>query len=81
MCLAVPATVVSIEGDRAVVDLMGVQHDANISLLEDVSIGDSVLLHAGFAIQKLDPEEAAETLALFEQLEQTWQESENPNHE
>ena len=81
MCLAVPATVISIEGNRAVVDLLGVRHDANVSLIEDIAVGDSVLLHAGFAIQKLDPEEAAETLALFEQLEQTWQESENPNHE
>ena len=70
MCLAVPATVLSIEGQKATVEISGVRYQANLSLVEDVAIGDAVLLHAGFAIQKLDPEAAAETLALFEELEE-----------
>ena len=69
MCLAVPATVLSIDGQKGTVELSGVRYQANLTLLEDVRVGDIVLLHAGFAIQKLDPEAAAETLALFEELE------------
>lgn len=70
MCLAVPATVLSIEGVKGTVEVSGVRYQANLSLVEDIAVGDVVLLHAGFAIQKLDPEAAAETLALFEELEE-----------
>jgi len=69
VCLAVPAAVLSIEGHKGTVEVSGVRYQANLSLVEDVSVGDVVLLHAGFAIQKLDPEAAAETIALFEELE------------
>ena len=69
MCLAVPATVLSIEEQKGTVEVSGVRYQSNLTLVEDVAVGDVVLLHAGFAIQKLDPEAAAETLALFEELE------------
>ena len=70
MCLAVPGKVIQIENEKAVVEMSGVRYEADLSLLDDVQVGDSVLLHAGFAIQKLDPEAAAETLEMFEQLRQ-----------
>lgn len=55
-------------GSQAVVDILGVRRKADLSLLEDVAVGDFVLLHAGFGIEKLDPEAAAETLELHRQI-------------
>ncbi|MBE0518381.1 MAG: HypC/HybG/HupF family hydrogenase formation chaperone [Thermoplasmata archaeon] len=70
MCLAVPAEVKSIDGMMATVDFGGVSRTANISLV-DAKIGDYVIVHAGYAIQLLDKEEAEKTLELFrEMLEQ-----------
>lgn len=69
MCLAIPARVVEIhEGDRAVVDLGGVRKDASLALVEDVQVGDYIILHVGYALQKLDVEEAERTLELFREL-------------
>lgn len=66
MCLAIPARVAEIlDGDQAVVDLGGVRKDVSLALLDDVAIGDYVIVHVGYALTKLDPEEAAQTLALF----------------
>lgn len=70
MCLAIPARVVEIgESDQAVVDLAGVRKAISLALVEDVAIGDYVILHVGYALQKLDPEEAARTLAMFAELD------------
>lgn len=69
MCLGLPARVVKIEGNVALLDISGVERKASIELLEDVQPGDYVLLHAGCAIQKLDQEEAEKTLALFREIE------------
>ena len=66
MCLAVPAKVLEISGDIAKVDYGGIERQANISLVKP-NIGDYVIIHAGYAIQILDPEEAAATL-------ETWNE-------
>jgi len=65
MCLAIPAKVISVEGSRALVVIEDVEYNASLLLLEDVRPGDFVLLHAGFAIEKVDPEEAAETMRLL----------------
>ena len=65
MCLAVPAKVIEIDGPTARVDIEGNLREANLTLLEDVSVGDYVMLHAGFAISKYDPEEARKTLELL----------------
>jgi hydrogenase expression/formation protein HypC len=66
MCLAIPAKVVELRaGDQAVIDLGGVRKDVSLALVEDVSPGDYVIVHVGYALQKVDPEEAARTLALF----------------
>ena len=69
MCLAVPGKVLSIDGSKAVADLMGNTREADITLLEDVSVGDFILIHAGFGIQKLDLEEARKTIKAFETID------------
>lgn len=68
MCLAIPAKVIEIEGDMAVVELGGVTRQASLMLVPETEIGDYVLLHAGFAIQRLDEEEAQEALRLFAEM-------------
>ncbi len=65
MCLAVPVQVVWVEGDQATVALEGNTRTANLSLVGDAAVGEWVLLHAGFAIEKITPEEAEETLGLL----------------
>ena len=69
MCLSIPARIDSIEGDMATVSVGGVTYQASLQLLDDVQTGDYILLHTGFAIQKLDPEEALETLQTFEDFD------------
>ena len=69
MCLALPARVVELIGnDMGIVDLGGVRKDVSLALVDDVAVGDYVIIHVGFALTKLDPEEAAKTLALFAQM-------------
>jgi hydrogenase expression/formation protein HypC len=68
MCLAVPAKILSISGSTATVDMMGNTTSADLSLLENVNIGDYVLVHVGFAIQKYDEVEARITLDLLKEL-------------
>ena len=71
MCLASPAQVVELrEGDNAVVDLAGVRKEISLALVDHVAVGDYVIVHVGYALNKLDPEEAANTLALFAELGQ-----------
>jgi len=67
MCLAIPAKIESIDGDRAVADIRGLKRRIALSLVPDARVGDYVLLHAGFAIQKIDQAEAEETYRLLEQ--------------
>jgi len=69
MCLAVPMKVVAIEDGTAVCEIDGVRREGSLMMLDDVVVGDFVLLHAGFAIEKIDPQEAQRTLeALREAL-------------
>ncbi len=68
MCLAVPAKIVSIEGLVAKADMMGNMTSADISLLENVKIGEYIMIHAGFAIQRYDEAEAKATLELLREL-------------
>ena len=71
MCLAIPAQVVELRSDdQAVVDLSGVRKEISLALVEGVNVGDYVIVHVGYALNKLDPEEAAKTLALFAELDQ-----------
>jgi hydrogenase expression/formation protein HypC len=69
MCLAIPAKVISVEGTSARVTIEDVEYTASLLLLDDVRPGDYIMLHAGFAIAKVDPQEAAETLQLLLDME------------
>ena len=70
MCLALPVKVVEVgPGDSAVVDLGGVRKDISLALLDGGQVGDYVILHVGYALSKLDPQEAEKTLALFAELD------------
>ena len=72
MCLAIPVKVVELgAGDTAIVDLGGVRKEISLALLADVQVGDYVILHVGYALSKLDPEEAERTLALFAELNES----------
>jgi hydrogenase expression/formation protein HypC len=69
MCLGVPMQIISIDGTDIVAEIDGVRRDASIMILDDpVEVGDFVIVHAGFAISRLDEEEARETLALMRQM-------------
>ena len=67
MCLAVPGRIVSIDGDDADVDFGGVIRRTNLTMVE-AEVGDWVLIHAGFAIEKVDEEEAQRTLELWKEV-------------
>jgi hydrogenase expression/formation protein HypC len=72
MCLAIPACVVELlPGLRAVVDLDGVRKVVSIDLVDDAQVGDYVIIHVGYAIGKIDPQEAQRTLVLFAELAQS----------
>jgi hydrogenase expression/formation protein HypC len=68
MCLSIPARIVTINGDMAEVSAGGAIFIAGLHLIENANVGDYILLHAGFAIQKLSEEEASETLKLFDEM-------------
>lgn len=69
MCLAIPARIEQlIDEDRAIVNLGGVRKEISLALVDDVAVGDYVIVHVGYALQKLDEEEAERTLALFSEL-------------
>ncbi len=71
MCLAVPARVVELQDDDiAIVDLGGVRKEVCTTLVTDVRVGDYLIIHVGFALTRLDPEEAEKTLALIRALTQ-----------
>jgi len=67
MCLAYPGRIVSLNGDRATADFDGIEKEANVSLVKDVKVNDFIMVHAGFAIQKMDKEEAGEVFRLYEE--------------
>ena len=67
MCLAYPMKIIKINGTSALVEAMGVEKDVDISLIENPEINDRLIIHAGFAIEKLSPEDA-------DNVEKTWNE-------
>jgi len=81
MCWAVPAKVLEVNDNTGTVELSGTRREVGFHLLEDVSVGDYVLVHAGFAIQKLDPAEAQETLRLLQEATQGRPEVEDDERE
>ncbi|HOJ05129.1 MAG TPA: HypC/HybG/HupF family hydrogenase formation chaperone [Bacteroidota bacterium] len=70
MCLAVPARIIELRPDSmALVDIQGTQREVSLMVLDgDAAVGEYVLIHVGYAIEKIDEEEAARTLALFDEL-------------
>jgi len=69
MCLALPARVAELVGmDRAIVDLGGVRKQISMALVPEARVGDYVIVHVGYAIGTLDPEEAEATLKLFAEM-------------
>jgi len=67
MCLAIPGRIEEIKGNKAIIDYGGIKREADISLVE-ANKGDYVIVHAGFAIQVLNEEDAKETLKIFEEI-------------
>jgi hydrogenase expression/formation protein HypC len=68
MCLGIPMKVLKIEGERAIAEIGGAEKEISIALVDDLKVGDYVIVHAGFAIEKLDEEEALETLELIREI-------------
>jgi hydrogenase expression/formation protein HypC len=71
MCLSIPAKIVSIDGSMAEVSVGGSLFKAGLHMIENAKVGDYILLHAGFAIQKISEEEAAETLKILKEMNDT----------
>lgn len=68
MCLAIPAKIIEIDDQMATVDMEGTQREASLLLLEDARIGEYVIVHAGFAIHRVDESEALESLKVLHEL-------------
>ncbi len=67
MCLAIPSKITRIENEMATIDVDGVRRQASLLLLEDAGVGDYVIVHAGFAIHKIDETAALETLKFLKE--------------
>ena len=82
MCLAIPAKVVQkLENDQALVEVGGVRNQVSLMLVEDVTVGDYVIVHVGFAIARLNAVEAAKTLALFDEIARQLEENPHEVHQ
>lgn len=69
MCLALPAQITQIlDNDRAIINLGGITKEISIALLDEVAEGDYVIIHVGYALTRLDEQEAQKTLSLFAQM-------------
>lgn len=69
MCLALPCRVVELlPDDQAIIDVSGMRKEISLALIDGVAVGDYVIVHVGYALSRLDPEEADKTLALFAEL-------------
>lgn len=68
MCIAIAGKIVEINSSHCLVDVMGIIKSVSIELVRDVAVGDHVLIHAGCAIQKIDQQEALDTIQLFKEL-------------
>jgi len=68
MCLAIPMRVKAVKGNEAIVEVGGAEYRANVQLVDNVKVGDYLIVHAGFAIEKLDEEEAMKSLEAWEEL-------------
>jgi len=78
MCLAIPAKLVQIDGDMGTIDMEGNEREVSLLLLEDPKIGDYLIVHAGFAIHKIDEAKAMESLKLLREMA-SLMDKENPS--
>jgi hydrogenase expression/formation protein HypC len=82
MCLAIPAKVVQkLENDQALVEVGGVRNQISLMLVEGVAVGDYVIVHVGFAIARLNADEAAKSLALFDEIARQLEENPHEVHQ
>ena len=82
MCLAIPAKVVQkLENDQALVEVGGVHNRISLMLVEDVTVGDYVIVHVGFAIARLNADEAEKSLALFDEIARQLEENPHEVHQ
>ena len=79
MCLAIPSKIVEINDKMGTIDVAGVQREASLLLLEDPQVGDWVIVHAGFAIQKIDEAVAQESLRYLREAAQLLVDDEDPD--
>ncbi|MEM1575197.1 MAG: HypC/HybG/HupF family hydrogenase formation chaperone [Nitrososphaerota archaeon] len=68
MCLGIPVKIIDVKYPEAIVEIGGLKKNIRIDLIENVKPGDYIILHAGFAIQKIDEKEALETLKILEEV-------------
>lgn len=68
MCLGIPARILETGDGTAIVELGGVRREISVMLIDDASVGEWVIVHAGFAIERLSEQEAEQTLALFREI-------------
>lgn len=68
MCLSIPAEIIAIHKNKATVSVGGTTYEASLDLIEEAKVGDYVLLHTGFALQVLDPQEAQDALRRLEEM-------------
>ena len=82
MCLAIPAKVVQrLDNDRAVVEVGGIRNEISLMLVDDVAVGDYVIVHVGFAITRLNEEEAEKSLELFDEIARHLEENPHEVHQ
>jgi len=75
MCLAIPAKIVSISNETAIAEIGDVKREISLMLLPEAEVNDYVLIHAGYAIQKIDEDEANKTLELLKQMDEFYNNS------
>ncbi|MBN2418300.1 MAG: HypC/HybG/HupF family hydrogenase formation chaperone [Deltaproteobacteria bacterium] len=68
MCIAIPSKIVEIDGDIGIIDVDGVRKEIGLHLIESPKTGDYIIVHAGFAINRIDENEALETLSVFKEI-------------
>jgi hydrogenase expression/formation protein HypC len=68
MCLGVPGKLIELEGTKGIIIYGGAKREVDLSLIDDPQVGEYVIVHAGFAIEKLDKAEALETLKIFDEI-------------
>ena len=82
MCLAIPAKVVQkLENDQALVEVGGVRNQVSLMLVEELTVGDYVIVHVGFAIARLNADEAEKSLALFDEIARQLEENPHEVHQ